>query len=129
MSKVESAKATVNERNSTHNFDALKAEIEVLKKLIEQNAFVANQLSHHNNNPNKYYKRYSNNNNNNQYNEEKTFTDKNNFKNNKFNRNNYYQPNTNFPTGQHFNIKNFTNNHKKKYKCNQSKVYKVVEFM
>ncbi|KAL4153047.1 hypothetical protein QTP88_000880 [Uroleucon formosanum] len=39
LRKVESAKATVNERNNLHNFDALKAEIEVLnKKLVEQNA-------------------------------------------------------------------------------------------
>ncbi|KAL4105044.1 hypothetical protein QTP88_020319 [Uroleucon formosanum] len=36
LRKVESAKATVNERNNIHNFDALKAEIEVLnKKLVE----------------------------------------------------------------------------------------------
>ncbi|KAL4088681.1 hypothetical protein QTP88_023765 [Uroleucon formosanum] len=39
LRKVESAKATVDERNNIHNFDALKAEIEVLnKKLVEQNA-------------------------------------------------------------------------------------------
>ncbi|KAL4141973.1 hypothetical protein QTP88_004509 [Uroleucon formosanum] len=41
LRKVESAKATVNERNNIHNFDALKAEIEVLnKKLVEQNALI-----------------------------------------------------------------------------------------
>ncbi|KAL4101062.1 hypothetical protein QTP88_021082 [Uroleucon formosanum] len=53
LRKVESAKATVNERNNIHNFDALKAEIEVLNKiLVEQNALVAHQLSFHNKNPN-----------------------------------------------------------------------------
>ncbi|KAL4153663.1 hypothetical protein QTP88_001496 [Uroleucon formosanum] len=44
LRKVESAKATVNERNNINNFDELKAEIEVLnKKLVEQNALVAHQ--------------------------------------------------------------------------------------
>ncbi|KAL4152978.1 hypothetical protein QTP88_000811 [Uroleucon formosanum] len=104
LRKVESAKATVNERNNLHNFDALKAEIEVLnKKLVEQNALVAHQLSFHNNNQNNY-KRYNSNNYNNRHNDERNF-EKNYLKNNKFNKNNnnYYQSNTNFPTGQHFN--------------------------
>ncbi|KAL4107210.1 hypothetical protein QTP88_017593 [Uroleucon formosanum] len=104
LRKVESAKATVNERNNFHNFDALKAEIEVLnKKLVEQNALVAHQLSFHNNNQNNY-KRYNSNNYNNRHNDERNF-EKNYLKNNKFNKNNnnYYQSNTNFPTGQHFN--------------------------
>ncbi|KAL4084258.1 hypothetical protein QTP88_028083 [Uroleucon formosanum] len=104
LRKVESAKATVNERNNIHNFDALKAEIEVLnKKLVEQNALVAHQLSFHNNNQNNY-KRYNSNNYNNRHNDERNF-EKNYLKNNKFNKNNnnYYQSNTNFPTGQHFN--------------------------
>ncbi|XP_029347981.1 GATA zinc finger domain-containing protein 14-like [Acyrthosiphon pisum] len=121
LRKVESAKATINERNNTHNFDALKAEIESLnQKLVEQNAFVANQLSYNNNgytnNNRNNFKRYNyNNNNNNKYqnyntNRERNFNDSNNFKNNKFDRNNYYQSNGNFNGKQHFNNRQFAGN-------------------
>jgi len=114
LRKVESAKATVNERNSVHNFDALKAEIESLnQKLVEQNAFVANQLSYNNNNGyfnnnRNNFQRYNNNNYN--VNGERNFNDTNNYKNNKFNRDNYYQPNANFTNGQNFNNKQFMSN-------------------
>jgi len=47
LRKVESAKAIVNERNSTLNFDSLKVEIEILnKKLVEHYALVSNQYYH-----------------------------------------------------------------------------------
>ncbi|KAL4084279.1 hypothetical protein QTP88_028104 [Uroleucon formosanum] len=36
LRKVESAKATVNERNNIHNFDALKAEIEVCTENVDE---------------------------------------------------------------------------------------------
>lgn len=40
LHKVESVKATINERNNSHNFDALKAEKESLnQKLVETKCF------------------------------------------------------------------------------------------
>ena len=116
---IASAKVTINERNSTQNFDALKAEIEVInQKLVEQNVFVANQLSSYNNNndymnnnPNSY-KKYNNNDRFRNYNvnEKRHLNDRNDFKNNKLNRNNYCQLNSNFNNGQNVNGKNFTGN-------------------
>lgn len=39
LRKVESSKGTINEQNSSPNFDALKAEIEVFKKTCTTKCF------------------------------------------------------------------------------------------
>jgi len=115
LRRVESAKATVNERNSINNYDALKAEIESLnKKLDEQNTYVANQLSYNNNgfaknNNQNHFNRYNNYNNNNGNLNEYEGKNFNNVK-NKFNPKNNYQSNSNFNNRQNFNNRNYTSN-------------------